>query len=91
MKYSGCYNCKICGKTWRHKPNWAPFELVDWIYDIIFLFHIIFHHHKELNFKRIMKNLYKILLHFVVAVMWIIITIIQLIFYPLKLLFDLLY
>ena len=91
MKYSGYYNCKFCGKTWWHKSNWVPFELVDWFYELAFLFHMIFHHHKELNFKRIMKGLYQVLLHFVVAIMWIIVTTIQIIFYPFKLLVDLFY
>lgn len=36
MKYNGYYNCKFCGKTWWHKSNWIPFELVDWIYSLLF-------------------------------------------------------
>ena len=41
MRYSGYYNCKMCGKTWWHKSNWVPFELVDWIYNLLFLYTLL--------------------------------------------------
>lgn len=91
MKYSGYYNCKVCGKTWWYKSNWIPFELIDWFYDILFLTHLVFRHPQEATFKRVMRNLYQILLHIVVAVMWIVVTTIQIIFYPFYWLFNLLY
>ena len=91
MKYSGYYNCKVCGKSWKHKSNWIPFELVDWFYDILFLTHLIFHHPKDVTFKRVMRNLYQILLHIVVAIMWVVVTTIQIIFYPFYWLITLLY
>ena len=91
MKYSGYYNCKVCGKTWWHKSNWIPFELVDWFYDILFFTHLIFHHPQDATFKRVMRNLYQILLHIVVAIMWIVVTTIRIIFYPFYWLISLLY
>lgn len=91
MKYNGYYNCKVCGKSWKHSSNWIPFELVDWFYDILFFTHLIFHHPKEATFKRVMRNLYNILLHIVVAIMYVVVTTIQIIFYPLYWFINLLY
>lgn len=91
MRYSGYYNCKMCGKTWKHKSNYVPFELVDWFYDLLFFCHLIAHHRKELDFKKVTRGIYQILLHIVVAIMWVIRTIIQVVFYPFKMLIDLLY
>ena len=91
LKYNGYYKCKICGKTWKHNSNWIPYELVDWFYDILFFAHLIFHHPKDATFKRIIGNLYQILLHIMIAIMWIFVTLIQIIFYPLYWFIKLLY
>ena len=91
MKYSGYYNCRECGKTWWHKSDWIPFELVDWWYSILFLFHIIFHHFDKVKIKHILKGLWDIVVRMGIAILCIIVTIIEIIFYPLKLLVDLLY
>ena len=91
MRYSGYYKCKFCGKTWRHRSNWIPFELVDWIYSILFLFHLIFHHLKELIFKNIVKGLWQVLRQFLCAVLFLIFTMVRIILYPFKLLVDLFY
>lgn len=91
MRYSGYYRCRECGKTWRHKSNWVPFELVDWWYSILYLFHIIFKHINILKFKHIAKGLRDVFLKFLVAVLWIVATILRIVFYPFKLLVELLY
>lgn len=91
MRYSGYYNCRECGKTWWHKSDWIPFELVDWWYNILFLFHIIFKHFKILKFKHIAKGLWEVFLKILVAILWIVATILQIVFYPFKLLVELLY
>ena len=91
MRYSGYYNCQKCGKTWWHKSDWIPFELVDWWYDILFLFHIITKHFKTLKFKHIAKGLWEVFLKIIVAIFWIVATILQIVFYPFKLLVELLY
>lgn len=91
MRYSGYYNCKMCGKTWKHNSNYIPFELVDWFYNLLFLFHLVFHHSKELTFKNVAKGLSKVLSLMIVAILYIIMVIFRIIFYPFKLLIDLLY
>lgn len=91
MRYSGYYTCRECGRTWWHKSDLIPFELVDWWYSILFLFHIVTKHFKILKFKHITKGLQEIFLKIVVAILWIVATIIQIIFYPIKLITDLLY
>lgn len=91
MRYSGYYNCKICGRTWNHKSNYILFELIDWFYNLLFFFHLIFHHFKELTFKNVTKGLSQVFLQMVVAVMYIIMVIFRIIFYPFKLVIDLLY
>ena len=91
MRYSGYYNCKMCGKTWNHKSNYIPFELVDWFYNLLFFFHLIFNHGKELDFKKIVRGLSQVLLQIMIAVLWIIVFIIRIIFYPFKLMVDVLY
>ena len=82
MRYSGYYNCKMCGKTWNHKSDYIPFELVDWFYNLLFFCHLVVHHHKELDFKKVMHGLYQVLLQMIVAIMWIVFTTIKIIFYP---------
>jgi hypothetical protein len=91
MKYSGHYNCKICGKTWWHKSNWVPFELVDWFYTLLFLFHLFFHHFKELTFKNVVRGLWKVLCQFLCAILFLILVVVRIVFYPFKLLVDLFY
>ena len=91
MKYSGYYNCKFCGKTWWHKSNWVPFELVDWIYSLLFLFHLIFHHFKELTFKNVTRGLWLVLRQFLGAILFLILVVVRIVFYPFKLLVDLFY
>ena len=91
MKYSGYYNCKLCGKTWWHKSNWAPFKLVDWIYSLLFLFHLIFHHFEELTFKKIIRGLWQVLRDFLCAILFLILTIVRIVFYPFHWFFNLFY
>jgi hypothetical protein len=55
------------------------------------LFHIIFHHFDKVKIKHILKGLWDIVVRMGIAILWIIVTIIEVIFYPLKLLVDLLY
>lgn len=91
MKYSGYYNCKFCDKTCWHKSNWVPFELVDWICSLLFLFHLIFHHSKELTFKKVAKGLWQVLRQFLCAVLFLALVVVRIVFYPFKLLVDLFY
>ena len=91
MKYSEYYKCKICGKTWWHKSDWIPFELVDWIYNLLFLFHLIFHHFKELTFKNVIKGLWQVLRQFFCAILSLVFIVMRIVLYPFKMLIDLLY
>lgn len=91
MRYSGYYTCRECGKVWKHKSDIIPFELVDWWYSVLFLYHIVSKHTKLLKFKHIVKAFGDIFLKLLVAVMFIIFTIIQIVLYPFKLLIDLFY
>ena len=91
MRYSGYYNCKMCGKTWWHKSNWVPFELVDWIYSLLFLFHLIFHHFKELTCKNVAKGLCQVLRQFLCAILFLILIMIRIVFYPFYWFFNLFY
>lgn len=91
MKYNGYYSCKFCGKTWWHKSNWVPFELVDWIHSLLFLFHLIFHHFKELTFKNVVKGLWLVLHQLLRAILFLILIVVRIVFYPFKLLVDLFY
>lgn len=91
MKYSGHFTCKVCGKSWQYKSNHFPFEVVDWFYRLLFFCHLIAHHRQELDLKKTMVGLYQILLRIVLAVVWVVLTILEIIFYPVKLLVDLLY
>lgn len=91
MRYNGYYNCKMCGKTWWHKSNWIPFELVDWIYGLLFLFHLIFHHFKELTFKNVIKGLWQVLHQFLCAILFSILIVVRIVFYPFYWFFNLFY
>lgn len=91
MKYKGYYSCKFCGKTWWHKSNLVPFELVDWFYSLLFLFHLVFHHFKELTFKNVAKGLWLVLHQFLRAILFLVLIMVRIVFYPFKLLSDLLY
>lgn len=91
MKYESYYKCKICGKTWRHKSNWISFELVDWIYNLLFLFHLFFHHFEELTSKNVINGLWQVLRQFLRAILFLILIMVRIVFYPFKLLLDLFY
>ena len=91
MRYRGYYNCKICSKTWWHKSDYVPFELVDWFYSLLFLFHLISHHFEELTFKNVIKGLWQILRQFLCAILFLILIAVRIVFYPFKLLVDLFY
>ena len=91
MRYSGYYACRECGKTWWHKSDYIPFEAVDWWYDILFSIHCVINHSDKLKFKQFIKGLKIIFKKMLVAILWVLVTITQIIFYPFKLIIDLLY
>lgn len=91
MRYRGYYNCKMCGKTWWHKSDYIPFELVDWFYSLLFLSHLIFHHFEELTFKNVAKGLWQILRQFLCAILFLLLVVVRIVFYPFYWFFNLFY
>ena len=54
-------HCKFCGKKYEVKSEWTPGDILDLILDIKLFFHVVFHHYKELDFKKLIKTLFRIL------------------------------
>lgn len=82
MRYSANHTCKLCGKSWKYKSDYIPSETVDWWYHILFLSHMLKEHRKDYGFKRTIRAIWFIFVRFLYCIMWFVLTLIKIIFYP---------
>ena len=91
MRYSANHTCKLCNKSWKYKSNYVPSDVVDWWYNILFLFHVLKEHRKEFGFKNTIRAIWSIFVKFLYCILWIVVSILQIIFYPFYWLLEKLY
>lgn len=84
-------HCKYCNKKFEVKSKWLPSACLDLAMEVKGLCHAITKHRKEITTKSIFKTLGRIVKHFFISLVGIIIIPIGLLFYPLYLLLSLFY
>ena len=84
-------HCKYCGKKYEVKSEWIPDDILDLILDIKLFFHGVFHHCKELDFKKLIKTFFRILRKVLKVIGICLLILIKIILLPIYKLLNLLY
>ena len=84
-------HCKFCGKKYEIKTKWVPDDIINLIFYIKHFFHIIRHHYKELDFKKLIKAFFIIWKNVFKCIGISLLILIKIILFPIYWLLDLLY
>ena len=91
MKSTYTMSCKFCNKNWEFKSSWLPVEVLESCGYPVILAHCIKHHREELIKERLWFSLKQIFRTICVLVLFVIITFLKIITYPLYWLLEKLY
>ena len=91
MRSSYTMFCKFCDKKWTFESKWLPVEVLESYSYPVILAHCIRHHREELTKERLWFSLKQIFITICVLVLFVIITFLKIITYPLYWLLEKLY
>lgn len=84
--------CKFCNAKKRWESHFFPVEVLQAFANIWILFHVLFHHPKELNKKnRLIYSIGQVFVSIIVILAFAVLTILRVVFFPVWWVLDKLY
>lgn len=91
MKSEYHLECKFCDKKWDWKSHWLPVDVLEAWANITITHHAFCHHPDKMTAKRLRYALNQYFWSAVIIILFTLLTILRVVFYPLWWLLDKLY